>query len=144
MNHHTPKNSATGTIHDNRSRSEGALDRAGELDVVLRQLAGDVGIDAGGDEIGAALVVGLLELALDVVAADPHLGDVAGLQIVLELAVGDLRDLRVGGKDRLDDQHGAPTAATQYQVWYFVSFFIGIVGVSARDRPRRAARIAPR
>ena len=97
---------------DRRSSRKVLCTFPANLTSYLSSSCGDLGGDPRGDELGVALFVRRLEFALDVLAADAHLGDLAGLEIVLELAVGDL-DLSLGPE--LLDQHDGEIAATKYQ-----------------------------
>src|SRR5262249_1647656 len=68
---------------------EMALDLAAEGDAVLVELPDQLLIvDAGRDELGLAVLLRRLVGALDIVGADPDVGDPAVLQLVLKLAVG--------------------------------------------------------
>ena len=63
----------------------------------------------------ALVFVRLVEFSLDVVATDSDFGDLAGLQIVLEVAIGELRDLGVKEAKTVWIAIIATITAIQYQ-----------------------------
>src|SRR5690606_25498958 len=81
---------------------EGALDLAGHDDTVLLEIARQIGLDAGGDEHRPA-VHRFGEATLDEAVGDGNVGDATLRKIGLELAVGDLRDLRRRREEVLKD-----------------------------------------
>jgi hypothetical protein len=82
---------------------EGALDLARVADVEFLELVGEFGVDAGRHEPALALER-LPEFALDEAVGDGDLRDLAVAQQLLELAVGDVRDLLGRRVDVLHEQ----------------------------------------
>ncbi len=71
---------------------QGVLDDAGEFDVVAGEILRQRRVDAGRDELLAAVLQRFLEGALNGVVGDRDLADFAGFQEALELAVGQRLD----------------------------------------------------
>src|SRR5206468_11055538 len=81
------------------------LSRARVLDVVLREVLGEVRIDAGRDKAIAATGHRLLVRALNRVLGDRDLLDLAFFQLLLKLTVGNRLDLPRRYPDLAQPQH---------------------------------------
>ena len=85
-----PTNSSGGRIQDSRVPSAPpSVAAAGELDIVLRELAGEVGRHLHGGEVAAPVRHRLGQRAADHVARHRDLLHLVGVEVLLELAVRD-------------------------------------------------------
>src|SRR6185437_6852869 len=86
-------------------RQQSALNFPCVADAMFLQLAGDVLIDSGGDELLLPARQRLLQCALQITFGDGDIFDLVLLEQLLELAIGDRRDLVEVRKKILDQQH---------------------------------------
>ena len=123
---------------------EGAFHLAGEMHRVLRQVLGQLRFDAVGDELALAAGQRRLEGALDAAVGDGDGFDAPGLQVFLELAVGNGRHLLLHRQQVLDAherQNGQqPVAHVELRLFFHTRLPVWLVsGLSAL--PRRATPI---